>query len=85
MSLQLHRRSLQKKTFQFSLFTFISRILGLVREMLQVRLLGVSALSDAFLIAFRIPNSLRKVFAEGANKAWNDLREAVHQAAEKFK
>ncbi|MCK4265063.1 murein biosynthesis integral membrane protein MurJ [Candidatus Babeliales bacterium] len=69
MSLQLHKRSILRKSFQYSFFTFISRILGLVREYYQVRYLGISPLSDAFIIAFRLPNSLRKVFAEGALSA----------------
>lgn len=63
---KLHKKSILAKTFQFGFFTFVSRILGTVREILQIRLLGIGALSDAFIMAFRIPNSLRKVFAEGA-------------------
>ena len=47
----------------------VSRLLGFVREVLLVRFLGVGALSDAFLVAFRFPNSLRKIFAEGALSA----------------
>jgi putative peptidoglycan lipid II flippase len=62
----LEKRSILKKTFQFGAFTLLSRVMGIVRTILQVRLLGVSALSDAFIVAFRIPNALRKVFAEGA-------------------
>ncbi len=60
------KRSILQKTVQFGTATFLSRILGLVREILQARLLGVSAISDAFVAAFKIPNSLRKIFAEGA-------------------
>jgi len=44
----------------------ISRILGLIREQLFAFLLGASHFSDAFLVAFRIPNLLRDLFAEGA-------------------
>lgn len=44
----------------------LSRVLGLVREQLFAALLGASALADAFLVAFRIPNLLRDLFAEGA-------------------
>lgn len=44
----------------------LSRLLGLVREALFAALLGASYLSDAFLVAFRIPNLLRDLFAEGA-------------------
>lgn len=50
-------------------YTFLSRIFGIIREMLMVRYLGASAVSDAFLTAFKIPNSLRKIFAEGALSA----------------
>ena len=44
----------------------LSRITGLMREMLIARIFGVSALTDAFNVAFRIPNLLRRLFAEGA-------------------
>ncbi len=46
--------------------TIVSRMLGIVREILQANFLGVGIMSDAFITAFRIPNFLRKVFAEGA-------------------
>lgn len=49
-----------------SLLTFGSRILGLVREMVKAAFLGTSALSDAFTVAFMIPNLLRRLFAEGS-------------------
>lgn len=44
----------------------LSRITGLVRETITARILGAGAESDAFFIAFRIPNLLRRLFAEGA-------------------
>lgn len=44
----------------------LSRITGLIRDMLFAKLIGASAYSDAYYIAFRIPNLLRRVFAEGA-------------------
>lgn len=69
MKQQLHKRSILSKTFQFAFWTFISRILGALREALQIRLMGISGLSDAFIMAFRIPSSFRKVFAEGAASA----------------
>jgi len=62
----MEKKAILKKTIQFGSFTFISRILGIIREILQIRFLGISAMSDAFITAFRIPNVLRKVFAEGA-------------------
>jgi putative peptidoglycan lipid II flippase len=49
-----------------SLLTLASRITGLVREQLTAGLFGASAMTDAFLVAFRIPNLLRRLFAEGA-------------------
>ena len=46
--------------------TLLSRITGLVRENLTASLFGASALTDAFFVAFRLPNLLRRMFAEGA-------------------
>ena len=46
--------------------TMISRILGFVRDMLFARIFGVDAGTDAFFVAFKIPNFLRRLFAEGA-------------------
>jgi putative peptidoglycan lipid II flippase len=50
----------------FGSMTLLSRIAGFVRDMLQARLFGASAAMDAFLIAYRIPNFLRRIFAEGS-------------------
>ena len=66
--------------------TFLSRILGLARDVVLARLLGVSAGTDAFFVAFRIPNFLRRLFAEGAfNQAFvpvlNEYRTNGSQAA----
>ncbi len=49
-----------------SAMTFISRILGLIRDFVIARLFGANELTDAFLVAFRIPNFFRRLFAEGA-------------------
>ncbi len=46
--------------------TFISRILGFVRDTLIARAFGASLVSDAFIVAFKIPNLLRRISAEGA-------------------
>lgn len=46
--------------------TLLSRIAGLARETLTARIFGAGATTDAFFIAFRIPNLLRRLFAEGA-------------------
>ena len=49
-----------------SLATIVSRLLGFVRDSVQANLFGASAVSDAFFVAFRIPNFLRDLVAEGA-------------------
>ena len=46
--------------------TMVSRVTGLIRENLMARLFGASIATDAFFVAFRIPNLLRRLFAEGA-------------------
>ncbi|MEO8599199.1 MAG: murein biosynthesis integral membrane protein MurJ, partial [bacterium] len=46
--------------------TMLSRVTGLLREFLIARAFGASAYTDAFFVAFRIPNLLRRLFAEGA-------------------
>jgi len=49
-----------------SLWTLLSRITGLVRELLVASIFGASAMTDAFNVAFRIPNLFRRFFGEGA-------------------
>ncbi|HEX4855375.1 MAG TPA: lipid II flippase MurJ, partial [Limnobacter sp.] len=61
-----HYMNLLKSAALVSAMTMLSRITGLVRETITARLLGAGAESDAFFIAFRIPNLLRRLFAEGA-------------------
>ncbi|MDR1412161.1 MAG: murein biosynthesis integral membrane protein MurJ [Spirochaetaceae bacterium] len=58
--------SLVKHGSVLSLLTLGSRVLGLVREMAKASLLGTSALSDAFSVAFMLPNLFRRLFAEGS-------------------
>lgn len=58
--------SLFKSASIVSLLTLASRITGLVRELLIAATFGASAVTDAFNVAFRIPNLLRRLFAEGA-------------------
>ncbi|GAB4058018.1 murein biosynthesis integral membrane protein MurJ [Uliginosibacterium sediminicola] len=58
--------NLLKALATISSFTFISRVLGLVREMLIANLFGAGMTTDAFNVAFRLPNLLRRLFAEGA-------------------
>ena len=50
-------------------FTMMSRLFGFVRDMLMAALLGAGPLADAFLVAFKLPNFLRRLFAEGAFNA----------------
>ncbi len=49
--------------------TLISRVLGFLRDMLMAAVLGAGPLADAFLVAFKLPNFLRRLFAEGAFSA----------------
>ena len=49
-----------------SVMTMLSRVLGLVRDVVFARYIGAEAGADAFFIAFKIPNFLRRLFAEGA-------------------
>lgn len=56
-------------TLKMAIATFCSRILGLVREQVLAYYFGASGLTDAFLVAYRIPNLLRDLFAEGAFSA----------------
>ncbi len=58
--------NLLKAASTVSILTLVSRVTGLVREQLGAALFGASALMDAFQVAFRIPNMLRRLFAEGA-------------------
>jgi putative peptidoglycan lipid II flippase len=55
-----------KNVFTVGAFTMLSRVLGLVREMLQSRLIGAGVEQAAFTLAFAIPNMARKLFGEGA-------------------
>ena len=53
----------------FSFFTLISRILGYLRDFLIAIFLGTSIFADAFFVAFRLPNTFRRLFAEGTFNA----------------
>ena len=53
----------------FSFFTLISRVLGYVRDILIAIFLGASIFADAFFVAFRLPNTFRRLFAEGTFNA----------------
>ncbi len=58
--------SLFKAASTVSLLTLASRVLGLVRDLLMASMFGANVLTDAFNVAFRIPNLFRRLFAEGA-------------------
>ncbi len=47
-------------------FTLASRILGITRDVLVARVFGAGMATDAFFVAFKLPNLLRRLFAEGA-------------------
>ncbi len=61
--------NLLKSTGIIGGMTLISRIFGFVRDMMLSRLLGGSAVGDAWQIAFQLPNIFRRLFAEGAFSA----------------
>ncbi len=58
--------NLLKALATVSSMTLVSRVLGFVRDVVIARLFGAGAATDAFFVAFRIPNLLRRLFAEGA-------------------
>jgi putative peptidoglycan lipid II flippase len=58
--------SLFKAASTVSLLTLASRVTGLVRDLIMASMFGANALTDAFNVAFRIPNLFRRLFAEGA-------------------
>ncbi|MBP5352563.1 MAG: murein biosynthesis integral membrane protein MurJ [Alphaproteobacteria bacterium] len=58
--------SLFKSIATFGGFTLISRITGFLRDMVLANLLGAGAMADAFVVAFKLPNLFRSLFAEGA-------------------
>lgn len=59
-------RALFKSTAVISVMTFVSRIFGYIRDAVIFIFLGATGSTDAFFVAFRIPNFLRRLFAEGA-------------------
>jgi len=61
--------SLIRSSLSIAFLTLISRIFGFVRDVLIANAIGASWLSDAFFVAFKIPNFFRRLFAEGAFNA----------------
>ena len=82
-------KGLLKSTAVVSVMTLVSRISGLVRDVVMANVLGSSALADAFFVAFRIPNFLRRIFGEGAFSqafvpVFSELTERNTQEAKRF-
>jgi putative peptidoglycan lipid II flippase len=63
------KRSVAKAAGKISIATTCSRILGFVRDVLLARIFGASVFTDAFFVAYRIPNLLRELFGEGSVSA----------------
>ena len=61
--------NLIKSTGTFSIFIILSRVLGYLRDVLIAIYLGSGPIADAFFVAFRIPNTFRRLFAEGSFNA----------------
>ena len=60
------KRGLLGSSLIVSMGTMLSRVLGLARDVVFANLLGAAPNADAFFVAFKIPNFLRRLFAEGA-------------------
>jgi putative peptidoglycan lipid II flippase len=58
-------RKMLKSTFIVGAMTTVSRVFGLIRDVVIARLFGAGVGLDVFIVAFRIPNFLRRLFAEG--------------------
>ena len=81
--------NLLSSTSIFSFFTLISRILGYLRDILIAFFLGTSIFADAFFVAFRLPNTFRRLFAEGTFNAafipsYTSLRVGNKKIGKKF-
>ena len=66
MSSTHHRPTVLRSSIVIASFTMGSRALGFVRDVLLAAILGTGAQADAFIVAFRLPNLFRRLFAEGA-------------------
>lgn len=82
-------RSLKSSTYlritgKIASWTMISRILGFARDLLFASFFGASATFDAFLVAFKIPNYMRRFFSEGAlTQAFIPIYTQIHQSEPK--
>ena len=61
--------NLLSSTSVFGFYTLLSRVLGYLRDILIAIFLGTSVYADAFFVAFRLPNTFRRLFAEGTFNA----------------
>ena len=61
--------NLLSSTSLFGFYTLVSRVLGYLRDILIAIFLGTSIYADAFFVAFRLPNTFRRLFAEGTFNA----------------
>ena len=91
-------KSFLRSSFTVTAMTFLSRILGLIRDFFIAKYFGANGLTDAFLVAFRIPNFLRRLFGEGAfsqafvpiladakeNKSELEVEEIINHIGTKF-
>ena len=58
-----------RSSFIFSFFTLISRLFGFIRDIFVANFLGTGFSADIFFVAFRLPNTFRRLFAEGTFNA----------------
>ena len=63
------KKKITQAAGKMSIGTFISRITGFIRDILLAKIFGATGMTDAFFIAYRIPNLLRELFAEGSVSA----------------
>ena len=82
-------KGLLKSTAVVSVMTLVSRVSGLIRDVVMANILGSGGVADAFFVAFRIPNFLRRIFGEGAFSqafipVFSELTETNTQEAKRF-
>src|SRR5688572_28230572 len=80
----MSRGGLLRSTAVFSGMTFLSRLAGLARDLLQATLFGTGPAVSAFVVAYRIPNYLRRIFAEGSfSSAFVPVLSELHQRGDR--
>ena len=68
--LDSNKNTILRSTIVVGFLTFLSRALGLVRDIIFARLFGALPIMDAFFVSFNIPNTLRRIFLEGFSKSF---------------